>query len=184
MTIFFTSEFDVTTFQRFYGEYVQLREMGELQMKSSLKVYNTFWIKKGKQNYLTGVGDFNASRLKMLARTGCLSLNVTLNRMKIKEFSKCTLCNLNEDESIGHFLIECPTYVFRNECYNSIDQFAMEFLGGLDFSELPHMCQMQFLIGDYGYFYDDNVGKFFDVVGKSLLLKCFNLRKNLLNEDV
>lgn len=67
-------------------------------------------ILKGKQPYLSNIGDFKQSRLKLLARLNCLPLNSTLSRMKLTETDKCQLCDLNTSETILHVLLECSAY--------------------------------------------------------------------------
>jgi hypothetical protein len=46
-------------------------------------MYNNCRVSMGKQLYLSEDFNFEASRLKLLARTNCLSLNATLFRMSL-----------------------------------------------------------------------------------------------------
>jgi hypothetical protein len=49
----------------------------------------------GKQLYLSEDFNFEASRLKLLARTNCLSLNATLFRMSLSDNNRCSVCPLH-----------------------------------------------------------------------------------------
>jgi len=76
--------------------------------KSSLRYYITFYRHKGNQPYLEDMRDFDGSRLKRLCRINSLCLNNLLNKMSLKNSSKCSQCDGNEVEYLGHSLLLCP----------------------------------------------------------------------------
>ena len=55
------------------GSWTRNKQMTEIHTKSSLDVYKHFYIGIGRQHYLNG-NDFQASRLKLLARTKTIPL--------------------------------------------------------------------------------------------------------------
>jgi hypothetical protein len=57
----------------FYGQPVRQSEFGKVLSKSSLSMYNNCRVSMGKQLYLSEDLNFEASRLKLLARTNCLN---------------------------------------------------------------------------------------------------------------
>ena len=61
-------------FSRKYGSITRDRLLLDVTNKSSLDLYQYFYIKQGKQLYLDNQNDFKASRLKLLARTKTIPL--------------------------------------------------------------------------------------------------------------
>jgi hypothetical protein len=76
----------------------------------------------GKQLYLSEDFNFEASRLKLFARTNCLSLNATLFRMSLSDNNRCSVCPLHSVEDLQHFALECPLYEdIRADSFSQID---------------------------------------------------------------
>ena len=70
-------------FSRKYGSITRDRLLLDVTNKSSLDLYQYFYIKQGKQLYLDNQNDFKASRLKLLARTKTIPLQKYLCRMNL-----------------------------------------------------------------------------------------------------
>ena len=98
------------TFKKFFGEYVQNREIINAKCKSSVTNYAHFPIMFGKQTYLSNLLEFQPTRLKMLARTNTLSIYSALHRMKLHRTSVCEICRSGSDEDLFHFMLDCPEY--------------------------------------------------------------------------
>jgi hypothetical protein len=60
--------------------------------------YKNCRVSMGKQLYLSEDFNFEASRLKLLARTNCLSINATLFRMSLSDNDRCSVCPLHSVE--------------------------------------------------------------------------------------
>ena len=73
-------------------------------------MYKNCRVSMGKQLYLSEDFNFEASRLKLLARTNCLSINATLFRMSLSDNNMCSVCPLHRVEDLQHFVLECPLY--------------------------------------------------------------------------
>ena len=117
-----------------------------------------------------------------MARTDTLSLNATLSRMHLKDEPQCMLCNKNTPETIEHFFFECTAYTdIRNATFLCVQEFFTMSVYDLDFTELSPLSKLQYLIGDFGYYVDENMGRFFDRVGKNMLRDCYVKRNELLN---
>jgi hypothetical protein len=48
--------------------------------------------------------------------------------------------------------------------------------------ELSSSAKLQFLIGDIGYAFSNELGIFYDVNGQMFLNECFKLRSEILND--
>ena len=97
-------------FKSFYGNAIRQTEVGKVLSKSSLSIYKNCRVALGKQLYSSDDCNFEASRLKLLARTNCLSINATLFRMSLSDTDKCPVCPQQGVEDIQHFSLECPLY--------------------------------------------------------------------------
>ena len=79
----------------------------------------------GKQLYVSEDFNFEASRLKLLARTNCLSINATLFRMSLSDNDRCSVCPLHSVEDLQHFALECPLYEdIRADIFSQIEPSA------------------------------------------------------------
>ncbi|VDI72465.1 Hypothetical predicted protein [Mytilus galloprovincialis] len=117
--------------------------------KSSLNLYQSFVVVSRKQPYLSNVDDFRSTRLKFLARTNCLPINATLQRMNLTTNNECQLCSSNAIEKyLSRYVIivllsrlsEKRTNDFNNMKQNgqitlSIDQQDMPSRSCVNFEE-------------------------------------------------
>ena len=95
----------------------------------------------------------------------------------------CPLCKTDTDEDVEHFLLHCPTFSsIRNEFFKVFDSFVENQKYDLKFMELSSSTKLQFLIGDIGYAFTNELGIFYDVHGKMFLNECFKLRSEILND--
>ena len=125
------------------------------------------------QPYLSNVVECQSSRLKLLARTNTLPMNTTLNRMKLRDSLVCDACPYNATESIQHFLLECPAYKnIRDQSFQEMVDHMRIFMPWLDFTELSPLQKLQFLIEDTCYYFNQECGDFFFLIGKSMLKRC------------
>ena len=171
---FFEGNVNINTFNKFFGQNVKFKQMELIASKSSLKSYLFFHKVSGPQKYLNNIDDFEASRLKLLARTDCLPLNSVLKRMSMINSDICDLCSSDVDD-VSHFLVDCPALQsIRNEYFSEISIVFSDFI------ELPSIDKVNLLIGDYGYFINDECGNYFDIKGKNMLKSMFLLRNQLL----
>jgi hypothetical protein len=131
------NEININTFKRFFGSFVRKREFDCVNNKCSLEFLKNVCIFQGKQPYLSNVVDFKSSRLKLLASTNTLALNITLNRMKLLGSPLCKACPYNATESHQHFLLECPAYTnIRDQSFQEIVDHMNVFMPCLDFTKL------------------------------------------------
>ena len=173
---------DLKTFNKFYGEYSANKTSQNILNKSSLSMYSEFTIFRGRQPYLCNIDDFQASRLKLLARTDCLPINSTLLRMKLASNNLCQMCTNNVEESITHLLLECPAYAnFREKAYQETQNVISEFLVNVCFPELSPLIKLQFIIGDLGFMINEAVGKNIDKISKVFLVDIVSERTFVLN---
>ena len=103
------------------------------------------FIFQGKQRYLSNVVD-QSSRLNLLARTNTsLTLNTTLNRMKLRDSSVCEACPYNATESLQHFLLECPVYKnIRDKSFQEIIDHLHIVMPCMDFTALSPLQNYNF----------------------------------------
>ena len=86
------SAINIEVLKAFYGQSVRQSEFGKALSKSSLFMYKNCRVSMGKQLYLSEDFNFEASRLRLLARTNCLSINDTLFRMSLSDNDRCSAC--------------------------------------------------------------------------------------------
>ena len=158
--------------------FVRKRGFGCVNKKHSLEFFNNVCIFQGKQLYLSNVVEFLSSRLQLLARTNILTLNTTLNRIKLRDSLVWEACPYNATESLQHFLLECPAYKnIRDQSFQEIVDYMHVFMPCLDFTELSPLQKLQFLIVYTCYYFTQKCGDFFDRIGQSMLkrmyVKCF-----------
>lgn len=169
---------DLQVFRSFYGQTVRQSEYGKVLSKNSLSMYKNCRVALGKQAYLSDDVNFEATRLKLLARTNCLSINATLYRMSLSGNDRCSVCSLHSVEDLQHFALECHLYHdIRTDIIEQIENVFASFHVGVKFEELPSYKKLLYLFGDYGYDISEEMGKELDLLAKMYLVKAFNARK-------
>jgi hypothetical protein len=114
----------------------------------------------GKQLYLSEDFNFEASRLKLLARTNCLSINSTLFMMSLSDNDRCSVCPLHSVEDLQHFALECPLYEdIRADVFSQIEYVFTSNHMGVKFEELSSYYKILFMFDDYGYDISAEMGK-------------------------
>ena len=160
-----------------FGLYARGNLLLDVFSKSSLDFYQTCFVGMGKQKYLNNI-NFQASRLKLLGRTKTLPLRKYLRRMNMVESDCCLFCNSGKSEDLEHFLLECTTFSDIRDIYFKIfDDIKYDL--NINFMELSPGAKLQFLIGDIGYLFNDDIGLFFDHYGMLFLNDCFKRRCEL-----
>ena len=92
----------------------------DIDEKTSLYWYRSFKRSTFGEKYLCKLNDFYGSKLKMMARTGCLSLNENQARWRASD-ATCDLCS-DGVEDLPHFLFLCPTLQpIRLKFYNQLE---------------------------------------------------------------
>lgn len=172
--------FDFENFDSFYGHFTREKLFQDVTSKSSLNLYLSCHVQIGSQTYLSDASDFKSSRLKLLARTNYLPVNKNLLRMSLSESEFCPLCDSGESEDIEHLLLHCPSLEHIRQKYFTIFSYTTNTVG---FMELSSRAKILFLIGDIGYAFSNEVGYFYDVNGRMLLLDMFNYRNSIVNRD-
>lgn len=174
---FIQGNFDVKTFNKFLGYITRTKQFEDINSKSSLNLFPTLNVQCGTQKYLINLNDFDGSRLKFLARTNALPTNNVLYRMKTRQDSVCDNCQSNAVEDLKHLILECPLYTnFRNNLLLSITEFLSKENVDVDFTGLPPLDKVRFLIGDLGYIFSESVGDFIDFKCKEFLINVFSKR--------
>ena len=140
---------------------------------SSLSIYNTFNISPGKQAYLCSINDLWASRLEFLARTNYLPLNERFFSINLCESFKCNICDDDIVKDLHHFLFECKTLRgIRQELFEEIETVIQSvFFSDLAFSDLQPFQKLQFLIGDFCFSFNTELGFLLDQLSQKLLGK-------------
>ena len=134
--------------------------------------------------YLSEDFNFEASRLKLLARTNCLSLNATLFRMSLSDNNRCSVCPLHSVEDLQHFALECPLYEdIRADIFSQIDYVFSSNHMSVKFKELSSYYKLLFMFGDHVYDISAEMGKELDYLTKLYLVKAFNVRKIVLENQ-
>ena len=153
------------------------KELDNIDTKSSLHLYKTFNIIGRTQKYSININDFRGSRLKLLARINCLPVNSTLCRMQIRTNPQCTICTNNYVENVNHVLLECEAYTnLRNELNSDMKTLFCGQNVDANFTGLPPLGKMMFLIGDLGYHFSNFIGDEIDKLCKKFLCNIFMLR--------
>jgi hypothetical protein len=172
------SAIDIEVFKAFYGQSVRQSEFGKVLSKSSLSMYKNCRVSMGKQLYLSEDFNFEASRLKLLARTNCLSLNAALFRMSLSDNDRCSVCPLHSVEDLEHFALLYED--IRADIFSQIEYVFSSNHMGIKFEELSSYYKLLFMFGDYGYDISAELGKELDYLTKLYLVKAFNVRKIVL----
>ena len=147
-------------FKAFYVQPVRQSEFGKVLSKSSLSMYKNCRVFMSKQLYLSEDFNFEASRLKLLARTNCLSINATLCRMSLSNNDRCSVCPLHSVEDLQHFAPECPLYEdIRADIFSQIEYVFSSNHMGVKFEELSSYYKLLFMFGDNGYDISAEMGK-------------------------
>ena len=84
--------------------------------------------------------------------------------MNMAESENCLLCNSGKGEDLEHFLLECTTFADIRESYFKIF-IDSKYDFHIDFMELSPGAKLQFIIGDIGYLFSEDVGLFYDHYG-------------------
>jgi hypothetical protein len=154
------SAIDIEMFRSFHGQSVRQSEFGKVLSKSSLSMCKNCRVSMGKQLYLSEDFNFEASRLKLLARTNCLSKNATLFRMSFSDNDRCSVCPLHSVEDLHHFALECLLYEdIRADIFSQIEYVFSSNHMGVKFEELSSYYNLLFMFGDYGYDISAEMGK-------------------------
>ena len=104
------------------------------------------------------IEDFERSRLKLLARTNCLPINDVLYRMRLRQNGLCQLCDSNDIETTNHFMLECPAFEnLRVDFFSEITETLSSNDLPIDFIGLPSINKVQLLIGDHGFYFNENI---------------------------
>lgn len=168
---------NVNIFNKFYGNETTNTQLCNILGKSSLNLYQSFVVVSRKQPYLSNVDDFRSTRLKFLARTNCLPINATLQRMNLTTNNECQLCSSNAIENIFHVMLDCPFFsAIRKRTSTNIQACFENLKMDICFSELPPLSQIQFMIGDLGYLYSPDLGNSLDKIVKKYLVDVMNER--------
>ena len=77
------------------------------QSKSSLSLYLSLKDGLNKERYLLDSTNFQGVSLKLRARTNTLQLERYIRSWSQENDGRCKLCDINEDETIDHFLFMC-----------------------------------------------------------------------------
>jgi hypothetical protein len=105
--------------------------------------------------------------------------------MHLSAHSKCLLCNNDEDEDLEHFLLNCPVLSsVRDEYFNIVSKQSSDYYIGVDFMEQSPSAKLQFIVGDIGYAFNNDIGIFYDFIGKMYIETCFRLRSEVLSVTV
>jgi hypothetical protein len=100
--------------------------------------------------------------------------------MRLKNSSKCSLCDCNEVEDLCHSLLLCPALKkIRMPFLNDISFNTVEF----DFVDLPNYIKVKLLIGDCGFYINEIEGMHLDVIGRNLLKKLYHGRNIILAQS-
>ena len=62
-------------------------------------------------------------------------------------------------------------------------EFSAKYFNVPCFTQLPREYQLNFLIGDHGYFICSEIGDYFNEVSKRMLYDFYSVRRECLNED-
>lgn len=177
--MFTDKAFNTGKFNLFMGQNSASKLTVDILSKSSLANYVYFYRRKGRQKYLDVQSDFEGARLKFLCRTNTLCLYENLQRFRLSNSSTCKICAENVTENINHFLLECPALPeIRKDTFENIDSNITD----LNFNFLNPNDKIKFLIGDWGYFINDEIGSYFDNIGVYFIKSLFKQRSKILNE--
>ena len=102
--------------------------------------------------------------------------------MNLRADPFCEICDSRAKETLDHVFFECTAYDdLRDDLLlGIIDLLSYENLP-IDFIGLPPTNKTQFLIGDIGYFFSQDVGNRFDILAKDFLLKAVSIRDQRIN---
>ena len=94
----------------------------------------------------------------------------------------CPICDMTTEESVQHFLLECPAYVsIRGKFLLELDTL-LRGCSDVCFSELPPVDQLQFVIGDVGFLFSEDIGNEIDLLSKVFLNDLIQTRIDLINK--
>ena len=150
---------NVSIFNKCYGNETTNTQLCNIIEKSSLNLYQSFVVVSCKQLYLSNVDDFRSTRLNILARTNCLPINATLQRMNLTTNNECQLRSSNAIENIFHVMLDCPSFsAIRKRTSTNLQACFDNLKMDICFSELSSLSQIQVMIDDLGYLYSPDLG--------------------------
>ena len=101
--------------------------------------------------------------------------------MHMSESDQCPMCETSNVEVLEHYLLECPALSnIRCQFCNVFYASYYDQLLGINFIQLSSCAKLQFLVGDVGYAFNNDIGSFYDHYGKMYISKCFDTRNVLL----
>ena len=143
----------------------------DIDEKTSLQWYRAFKDSTFGVKYLFDTGNFYGTRLKFLARVGCLGINENVCRWG-KSDSKCDLCGLH-NETLLHFLFTCSKINFIRVKYyvkleNRLKEIQREFVWWkfISSSLLTKLCMF---LGTQTKSYRRETAELFDRICKQFL---------------
>ena len=69
-------------------------------------------------------------------------------------------------------------------CFNIVSKQSSDYYIGVDFMEQSPSAKLQFIVGDIGYAFNNDIGIFYDFIGKMYIETCFRLRSEVLSVTV
>lgn len=150
----------------------------EIDLKSSLAMYERFKLSVSAENYIFNIRDFRGVQLKFKARTATLGLNADRERWGLSD-GKCDFCH-SAKEDIFHFFFICPLYNdMRQMLFSQIEQ-QMQNCNLLDiwqtFIASSLHTKLCFLLGDMAQYHSFQAYSIFDSAGRQFLKDAMSLR--------
>ena len=82
-------------------------------------------------------------------------------------------------------MLNCPVLSsVRDEYFNIVSKQSSDYYIGVDFMEQSPSAKLQFIVGDIGYVFNNDIGIFYDFIGKMYIITCFRLRSEVLSVTV
>jgi hypothetical protein len=104
--------------------------------------------------------------------------------MSLSDNNRCSVCPLHSVEDLQHFALECPLYEdIRADIFSQIDYVFSSNNMSVKFKELSSYYKLLFMFGDHGYDISADMGKELDYLTKLYLVKAFNVRKIVLENQ-
>ena len=71
------------------------------------------------------------------------------------------------------FLLNCPVLSsVRDEYFNIVSKQSSDYYIGVDFMEQSPSAKLLFIVGDIGYAFNNDIGIFYDFIGKMYIETC------------
>ena len=98
----------------------------------------------------------------------CLPINDVLHHMCLRQNGFCQLCDSIDIETTHHFMLECQDFERVNFFFEITDtQSSIDLL--IDVIGLPSINKIQLLIGDHGFYFNENIDNILDTKVKKYL---------------